>query len=200
MRKKVAIFGLVGIVLSSSPAIPAEITPGERRIKCGPWIDNVQTCQHYYEGKKTPGITRKHRNQRFKIDTEEYAWDGKTFDEHARYGYDDLGRLIDIQHYIGDEMDWHYYCLFEENGNKKSEFIDDGKGQQLYEAKDLNEDGKLDYAILSYYDEQGKLIEKILDDHIDGNADAIWDFQKEEFVPIPAKPIKKVYKPQYYIW
>jgi hypothetical protein len=198
MRKAILASGLMSIILSSA-AQGAEIHPAERKVECGKWIDDVQTCEHYYNGQKTSGITRKHRNRRFRIEVVEYAWDGKTFDEAAQYSYDDLGRVTHIQHYISKEMDWHYYCLFED-GKKTSEYIDNRQGQQLYEAKDLNEDGKIDYNIRSYYDEKGKLIEKILDDHDDGDIDAAWDFQTEEWISLPPKPVKKVYKPQYYIW
>lgn len=196
MKKTTFTSGLIGILLSTNTNA-GEIVPGHREMKCGKWENNTQLCQHYYNGRKTNGLTKKHRNERFKIDLVAYAWDGKTFDEAVQIAYDDLGRVFQMWHLIAGEVDRHYYCFFEDNGVKKSEYIDDGQSKRLYEAHDLDEDGRLDRTIYYRYDDQGKMTEQNLDEDGDGKIDAVWDFEKEEWIP---KPAKKVYKAPSHVW
>ena len=194
MKNKLLTSGLLSIVLSAADATgEVVLSPPDIRTVCGEWIENVQTCEDYYNGKKTSGVTRQYRDKFMRIDSVTYASDGTNFNEAISFMYDDNSRVDQMDYFLAGKLHMRYLCWWSDRGIIIKELVYDSKDKLLQEAYDTNEDGRMEMIARSRYDKRGKLTERTLDRDGDGRIDAVWDLEKWKWIQRTASPAKKVY-------
>ncbi len=194
MKKILLASGILSFVLSATEAAGEVILPPpDVKTICGEWIGEVQTCEEYYNGKKTSGITQRYRDKYLRIDFIRYAADGTDFNEAVRFRYNNHSRIEEMEYHRAGKLHRRYVCRWSDRGIKTAEFVYDDKEKTLYEAHDENKDGRMEMITRSRYGRKGKLLERTLDEDGDGKIDADWDLEGWNWVKRPANPPKKVY-------
>lgn len=194
MKNLLLASGILSLVLSAAEADGEVILPlPEVKTICGKWIGEVQTCEEYYNGKKTSGITQRYRDKYLRIDFIRYAADGTDFNEAVKFRYDDHSRIDEMEYYLAGELRRRYVCSWNDRGIKTKETVYNDKEKPLYEAQDDNQDGRMEMITRSRYGRKGKLMERTLDEDGDGKIDADWDLEEWKWVKRPVNPPKKVY-------
>ncbi|MEK6863615.1 MAG: hypothetical protein AABW53_02865 [Nanoarchaeota archaeon] len=64
MKNKLLASGLLSLIFTTADATgEVMLSPPDIRTVCSEWVDEVQTCEEYYNDKKTSGITKRYRDK-----------------------------------------------------------------------------------------------------------------------------------------